>query len=75
MSRAGVGTFVMEDHELASSGLALFDVPIVDKSLVYGKFLTIYPTFVLLTQDLMNLKFRVMVKNLLIYLILDWKVV
>ena len=47
MSRAGVGTFVTEDHELASSGLALFDLPMVDKSLVYGKFLTIYPSSVL----------------------------
>ena len=47
MSRAGVGTFVTEDHELASSGLALFDIPAVDKSLVHGKFLTIYPSSVL----------------------------
>jgi hypothetical protein len=47
MSRSGVGTFVVEDHELASSGLALFDLPSVDKSLVYGKFLTVYPSSVL----------------------------
>ena len=47
MSRAGVGTFVTEDHELASSGLALFDSPNVDSSLLHGKFLTIYPTSVL----------------------------
>ncbi len=47
MSRAGVGTFVTEDHELASSGLALFDIPAVDKSLVHGKFLTVYPSSVL----------------------------
>ena len=47
MSKAGVGTFITEDHELASSGLALFDTPLVDKSLVYGKFLTVYPSSVL----------------------------
>ena len=47
MSKAGVGTFVTEDHELASSGLALFDLPIVDTSLVSGKFVTIYPRTVL----------------------------
>ena len=47
MSRAGVGTFVTEDHELASSGLALFDIPVVDKSLIFGKFLTVYPSSVL----------------------------
>ena len=47
MSKAGVGTFVTEDHELASSGLALFDLPIVDTSLVNGKFVSIYPRTVL----------------------------
>ena len=47
MSKAGVGTFVTEDHELASSGLAVFDLPFVDTSLVNGKFVTIYPRTVL----------------------------
>lgn len=47
MSKAGVGTFVTEDHELASSGLALFDAPTVDTSLIYGKYLTVYPSSVL----------------------------
>ena len=47
MSKGGVGTFVVEDHELASSGLALFDAPQVDSSIIGGKFLTIYPTSVI----------------------------
>ena len=42
MSKSGVGTFVVEDHELASSGLALFDPPIVDTSLTDGKFINYY---------------------------------
>ena len=47
MSKAGVGTFITENHELASSGLALFDQPIIDSSLLQGKFITIYPSSVL----------------------------
>lgn len=47
MSKAGVGTFITENHELASSGLALFDQPIIDNSLLHGKFLTVYPSSVL----------------------------
>ena len=47
MSKAGVGTFITENHELASSGLALFDQPIIDSSLIQGKFITIYPSSVL----------------------------
>ena len=47
MSKAGVGTFVLEDHELASNGFALFDTPLVDSSMVHGKFLSIYPATVL----------------------------
>lgn len=47
MSKAGVGTFILEDHELASSGLALFDSPVVDSSIIDGKFITIYPSSVL----------------------------
>ena len=67
MSKAGVGTFVTEDHELASSGLALFDLPIVDTSLVSGKFVTIYPRTVLSSEGVMG-------KTLLIYLTPDWRV-
>ena len=48
MSKAGVGTFITENHELASSGLALFDQPIIDSSLLQGKFITIYPSSILL---------------------------
>lgn len=47
MSKAGVGTFITENHELASSGLALFDQPIIDSSLLHGKFITIYPSSIL----------------------------
>jgi len=44
MSKAGVGTFVLEDHEQASSGLDLFSGPQIDMSLNHGKTLTIYPS-------------------------------
>ena len=47
MSKAGVGTFITEDHELASSGLALFDQPIIDNSILSGRFITVYPSSVL----------------------------
>ena len=40
----GVGMFVDEDHELASTSLDLFSMPIVDNSLIHGNNLTIYPT-------------------------------
>jgi hypothetical protein len=44
MSKVGLGTFVTEDHQLASKGLALLDIPSGDIPLIHSKLLTVYPS-------------------------------
>jgi hypothetical protein len=40
----GIGTFVTDEHELATDGIDLFGVPQAEVSIVHGKNITIYPS-------------------------------
>ncbi len=39
-----IGTLITEDHEIASSGVGdIFDIPTVEKAIIYGKTVKVYP--------------------------------
>jgi hypothetical protein len=48
--KRGIGTFVNEQHELASDSIDLYTIPPIDKSQIHGKEQTLYPTSVLTSE-------------------------
>ena len=50
MDKSGVGTFVTESHELATSNIDLFSMPSTEVTQIHGRTVTIYPSNVLVSE-------------------------